>query len=316
MKVLHVFSGPYNNPCVLAQIESLRQDGIETYILSLNTRRNALNYFTGFFRLRKRLKYPKYGLVHAHYAYCGLIALFQKKMPIVVSFMGSDLLGILNSDRRQTLMGMFNIIVSKIVAKNADAVIVKSNRMKEALKLSNVYVIPNGVDFTKFKPVIHNQGRLEQKELKQILFIAVDPKDKAKSLNLAVLAVEILKRSVANIQLSVVSNIAQEKVAELMNRADVLLVTSRWEGSPNVVKEAMACNLPIVSTDVGDVKEVIGKTEGCFITTFEPEDVAEKIRMALDFGRRTNGRENIKHLEINNIAKRVIAVYKQVLEKR
>ena len=75
----------------------------------------------------------------------------------------------------------------------------------------------------------------------------------------------------------------------------------------------MACNCPIVSTDVGDVKEVIGKTEGCYITSFDPKDVAEKIKMALDFGKRTNGRNHIKHLEINNIAKKIINVYEHVL---
>ena len=101
-----------------------------------------------------------------------------------------------------------------------------------------------------------------------------------------------------------------------LNAADALVLTSLWEGSPNVIKEAMACNLPIVSTDVGDVKEVIGDTEGCYITSYEPSDVAGKIKLALDFGKRTNGREKIKHLEINTIAKRIIDVYNEVLQKK
>jgi teichuronic acid biosynthesis glycosyltransferase TuaC len=94
----------------------------------------------------------------------------------------------------------------------------------------------------------------------------------------------------------------------------VVLLTSLWEGSPNVIKEAMACNTPIVSTDVGDVKEIIGKTEGCFITSFDPEDVSDKIKKALEFGKRTTGREDIKHLESGVVAKRIIAIYKNVLD--
>ena len=99
------------------------------------------------------------------------------------------------------------------------------------------------------------------------------------------------------------------------NASDLVLLTSFWEGSPNVIKEAMACNVPIVSTDVGDVKEVIGKTEGCYITSFDPEDVAEKIKLALKFGKRTTGIEDIKHLESSLIAKKIIKIYKSVLEK-
>ncbi len=92
------------------------------------------------------------------------------------------------------------------------------------------------------------------------------------------------------------------------------MLTSYNEGSPNVIKEAMACNMPIVSTNVGDVKEVVGKTKGCYITSFEPEDVAEKIKLALEFGKRTIGRDDIKHLESSVIAKKIINVYKSVLK--
>ncbi len=78
----------------------------------------------------------------------------------------------------------------------------------------------------------------------------------------------------------------------------------------------MACNLPVVSTDVGDVREVISDTDGCYITSFSPEDVAEKIVLALDFGRRTRGRKMIAHLEIGKIAERIVQVYKEMKKGR
>ena len=105
----------------------------------------------------------------------------------------------------------------------------------------------------------------------------------------------------------------REKVNLIMNAVDLLLVTSHSETGPLVVKEAMACNCPIVSTDVGDVKSIIGGTEGCYITTYDPEDVAYKIKRALDFGKRTNGREKIKHFDLNIIARKIIRVYEKVL---
>jgi len=108
----------------------------------------------------------------------------------------------------------------------------------------------------------------------------------------------------------------RNQVSLLMNACDVILITSFSEGSPQVIKEAMACNLPIVSTDVGDVKEVIGNTEGCYITSFDPKDVAEKIKMALDFDKRTNGRERIKKLGLDSesIAMEIIKLYKNVIQ--
>ncbi|MDT8380503.1 MAG: glycosyltransferase family 4 protein [Desulfotignum sp.] len=99
----------------------------------------------------------------------------------------------------------------------------------------------------------------------------------------------------------------------LINGAELLLMTSFTEGSPQIIKEAMACNCPIVATDVGDVREVVKGTPGCFLTGFDPADVAEKIRLALAFNGRTNGREKIGHLDNRIIAKKIINVYKTVL---
>ena len=96
--------------------------------------------------------------------------------------------------------------------------------------------------------------------------------------------------------------------------ADLLLVTSSLEGSPNVVKEAMACNCPIVSTDIADIKEVIGKTKGCYLKNFDPENISDKIKMVLKDRKRTSGREDIRWLSSDSIAKRVINLYDNVLE--
>jgi glycosyltransferase involved in cell wall biosynthesis len=114
----------------------------------------------------------------------------------------------------------------------------------------------------------------------------------------------------------VVSNQPPELVPLYMNACDVLVLASRKEGSPQVVKEAMACNLPIVSTAVGDVAEVIGGIEGCHICTADPQDIAEKLVAALTFGRRTDGRKRVRDLSIDRVAERIVQAYEQVLAKR
>jgi len=116
--------------------------------------------------------------------------------------------------------------------------------------------------------------------------------------------------------LNVIKNTDQNIIPYYMSAADILILTSLWEGSPNVIKEAMACNCPIVSTDVGDVKEIIRKTDGCYIASYDVVDVADKVGKALSFGRRTNGRQNIKHLDNNIIADKIISLYRLVLSKK
>jgi len=100
----------------------------------------------------------------------------------------------------------------------------------------------------------------------------------------------------------------------LMNAVDLVLMTSFTEGSPQFIKEAMACNCPIVSTDVGDVKDVIKNTKGCYITSYIPEDVATKIELALNYGKKTDGREHIKHFDNELIALKILNVYKKIIE--
>jgi len=198
-----------------------------------------------------------------------------------------------------------------------DATIVKTRQMEDMLRMSKLHVIPNGVNMERFTLMEKNKAREKIKyfsEKKLILFLA-DPRRSEKNFPLAKQVVDALNNP--DIELMAVYNVSNELIPCYLNAADALLLTSKWEGSPNVIKEAMACNLPIVSTDVGDVKEVIGSTEGCYICSYDPKVVAEKIKMALDFGKRTNGRERIIELglDADNIAKKIINVYDKVLER-
>jgi teichuronic acid biosynthesis glycosyltransferase TuaC len=120
------------------------------------------------------------------------------------------------------------------------------------------------------------------------------------------------------IQLIAVHLIEHELLKYYYNAADLLLLTSYHEGSPNVIKEAMACNCPIVSTDVGDVRWVIGDIKGCYLTSFDVVDVSEKILMALEYSAvngSTNGRDRIIELGLDSasVAKKIINIYEQLI---
>ncbi|MDZ7721981.1 MAG: glycosyltransferase [candidate division KSB1 bacterium] len=122
------------------------------------------------------------------------------------------------------------------------------------------------------------------------------------------------------LEFKVIHHIQHVEVLDYLNAADVLLLTSRWEGSPNIIKEAMACNCPIVATDVGDIREVFGETEGCYLTSFDPQDVADKLKTALTFAEqygRTKGRQRIFAIGLDSttVARKLISIYEKVLEE-
>lgn len=321
IRALHVVSSwpterePFLKPFIVSQIISLRAAGVEVDVINLNATGNTFNYLWGALRILGKVRKHRYDLIHAHYSYCAWSALLQRRLPVLVSLMGSDLYGISNGRGRQTPAGLFNTISTRILLKLVDAVIVKSVRMAGLVSVGNVHVIPNGVNFGLFKPLSRRKRNHAGSTEKKVLFLG-DPGLRRKNISLAQEAMEIVKRKYPGARLLSAYGVDQEKVVELMNSADLLLLTSLNEGSPNVVKESMACNLPVVSTDVGDVGEVIADTDGCYITSFSPEDVAEKIMLVLDSGRRTEGRKMIAHLEIGKVAGRIVQVYKDMMKGR
>jgi glycosyltransferase involved in cell wall biosynthesis len=108
----------------------------------------------------------------------------------------------------------------------------------------------------------------------------------------------------------------RDQVNALMYNCDMLLMTSKTEGSPQVVKEALACGCPIVSVDVGDVAERTSGVEGCYVVpSREPKDIAQAVLQAIAYEGKTNGREKIIEMGLSNdqVAEHLIEIYKQVL---
>lgn len=306
MVVLFVSSGNSStgiSPIIKNQGDSLINRGVELTYFTIKGK-GLKGYLKSIPRLKKHLKENKYDIIHAHYSLSAFVASFSGAKPLIVSLMGSDVKS----------KGYYRFIINLFNKFYWTKTIVKSEDMRVALQMKEAEVIPNGVDFNKFKPIDKDIALREtgwDVSKKGILF-AANPNRPEKNFKLAKKTFDLLDDQ--EIELHSLDNVPNDKMPYYHNAADVVLITSLWEGSPNVIKEAMACNCPIISTDVGDVKEIIYGTDECYISNFNPNSLAKDIKRILsNNGKRSNGRRRIKHLDEELIALKLINLYKELL---
>jgi teichuronic acid biosynthesis glycosyltransferase TuaC len=308
MKVLFVSSGNSSNgisPIILNQGTSLQNQGASVAYFTIKGK-GIIGYLKAIPKLQKFIKKNKFDIIHAHYSLSAFVATLSGAKPLVVSLMGSDV-------KSKKYFKLFIKLFNKF---SWAKMIVKSEDMKLSLGIKEVEIIPNGVDFERFQPIdkiiaLKETGWDNTK--KHVLF-AANPERYVKNFKLAKDAFDLLNRS--DIDLHFLNEVPNVQLPFYFNAADVVLLTSLWEGSPNVIKEAMACNRPIVSTDVGDINNLIGKTEGCYISSLDPKDIMIKIKKAVNHKLDTNGREDVKHLKSNEISQKIINLYLNVIEKK
>lgn len=286
---------------VQEQVEGLRARGLTVDVLVVGGKRRKLSYVDGARRFRQHLRERHYDLVHAHYVFSGIVARLQHSHPLVVSFHGAA-----------EMVGWVGLLC-KALAPLADAVTVTSVKHKAQLGRKDAHVIPCGVDLDLFVPM--PKGKARQRlglplEKKLVLFVGIVRPEKR--LDVIEAAVDLLRREDEDIELVVATGQPHERIPLYMNASDVLALASDYEGSPVVIKEAMACNLPIVSVDVGDVAQVIGGTGGCYICQRDPADVAPKLKLALARRQRTEGRLAIRRLGLNATVDSMLRIYEEL----
>lgn len=308
IRVLFISSGRNGKiGCVVKnQGESLKDRGINVDYFLIKP--GFWGYLTAIHKLRIKYNLGQYDLVHAHYSLCGFVAGLAGCKPLVVSLMGSD---IYTSGFSRTLIRLF-------IRHKWTETIVKTKQMKELIGIDSIHIIPNGVDIERFRPISKEIARQHigyKEDKKLIVFIAVKNREE-KNLDLAMDTIKHLNDN--SVDFKHIYDVPNSEVPYYLNAADVLLLTSKREGSVNVVKEALACNCPLVATNVGDISWVLGDLEGCYITTYDPCDVANKILAALYFGRLTNGRDRILELGLDShsVSASIIGLYERLVRKK
>jgi glycosyltransferase involved in cell wall biosynthesis len=198
-----------------------------------------------------------------------------------------------------------------------DSVIVVSEEMRRKLGVPGAHVIPCGVDMSLFQPAAMTAARnaLGLDPDRKLILWAGEHQRPEKRFELVSQAMDLLKARVPEAELVLLSNKPHSTVPDHLNACDALVLTSDAEGSPMVIKEAMACNVPVVSTAVGDVPQLFAGLEGHWICSQDPADIADRLEEALAYGRRTNGRERVAHLSLDNISREIISVYEKTLTR-
>ena len=315
MKVLVVGRDKGNRlrKAVVAQISALSSSGICVDAFGFKGGCFfSLEFFLSYFRLFEKIKKFEPDLIHANYGLTGLLCNLQRKTPVITTFHGSDV--------NSRFISKFSKVAHKLSSKSI--FVEKSMRDKLGNRPSDA-IIPCSVDMKKFFPLPRETAR-KQLNIRphQIVILFSSSFDrKVKNYDLARQACNILKEDLeCDISLIELKGYSQVEVNLLMNSANCSLITSYSEGSSQFLKEAMACSCPIISTDVGDARWVFGDTVGCYIVSYDPKDVAAKLKMGIDFSlshNKTGGKDRIIELGLdsNTIQKMLINAYYSVLAK-
>jgi len=286
MRVLFVCSGNRGvSPIITAQAESLRKKQLFVEIVPI-IGKGILGYLSNIGKLKREIKKADTDLVHAHYSFCGIVAALATGKPVVTSLMGSDIIH----------SGLWRWLILFFVERIWSATIVKSEDMKQRLGSEKVLIIPNGVDTERFKPLPRSEcrERLGWSSTQKIVLFAADPTRMEKNYDLALSTFRHL--DMQDSELKVVYNVKHEEMPIYINAANVVILTSLWEGSPNIIKEAMACNIPIVSTDVGDVRWLLDGVKGCFVASNNAEELSSILKQAVQFDQYTDGVQKLVNL--------------------
>ena len=305
-------AAPGEAPCIQDQVDALRESGINVDLMVIDSAKSPWSYLGAAFKFFCSNFGPRrFDVIHGFYGYSGLAARFQWRVPILLTYRGSDLLGGVDGK------------IGRWVAPKVDAIITMTEEMKAAAGREDCAVIPFGVRVDLYprdaRSALREQLGFGDDE--RIVLFPYDPARAVKRFDRIEAAVAASKATYPGIRIVAMHSASPEVLAQHMVSADLMLLTSDYEGSPLAVREAMAACLPIVSVDVGDVRALIEGLDHCYVVDApqdagtEPaliEALAAGIQKSLAGGQRSNGLERIEARDSRWSAQRVLDIYRRL----
>jgi teichuronic acid biosynthesis glycosyltransferase TuaC len=305
------------------QVKGLQGIGLDVHVFYVDRlTHGAGSYLRMLGPLRNRIDELRPSILHVMYGgvMADRIARCSWLDPLVITFHGSDLLGENLSGWARRWISRYGVHCSRRAARRADGVVVVSQCLKEALATrvssTRLRVIPCGIDLARFKRLDRGACRQElgwDPDRFHVLFPA-DPGKTVKRAWLAAKAVDRLEEHGVRVELHYLRDVPNDQVPVWMNASDALLLTSAHEGSPTAVKEALACELPVVSVEVGDVAERITGLGGCHLALPTPEDLAAKLDRVRRTGERPLPRGQLQSLSLEAVARQLAAFYEELIQ--
>jgi len=298
------------------QVQSLHNFPLALESFFFDTRKSALAFAKACASLRHALQRFRPDIVHVHYGTMAALACaLVVDRPLVATFQGSDLNPEPGINWFRAHMGP---VLSQLAALRCSRLICVSRQLSKQLwwRKARIIVLPIGVNLDEFKYIGRNEARrqLGWDTSEPVLLFNAGRSPVVKALDLAEKVVARLSQTFRFRFEVMRGDTPPERVPLLMSGADCLLVTSRSEGSPMVVKEALACALPVISVDVGDVRERLEGVWPSSIVSRNPDDIAEAVRGVLETPVRSNGRKAAEAISQQRVAVQLLAVYEGIVE--
>jgi glycosyltransferase involved in cell wall biosynthesis len=318
LHVLHVIPGTGQGASMAfsrLQIAALERQGVRVTKYFLESRTRPLQLLLALRQLHRIAAETRPDIIHAQYGTITAALSALVPVPLVITFRGSDL----NPDPAVSpLRSGLQKLLSHFASSKAARIVCVSERLKACLiwGRARTHILPSGVDVHVFKPAPQSEARASlgwPPNERIVLFNAAGP-PAVKRMDRAEAAIAIAGEAVPALRLVTMrGGYTHEEVCCLMNAADCLLLTSEWEGSPTVVQEALACNLPVVSVDVGDVPERLAGIVPSAVTAAMPAQIADGLVRVLQEPRRSNGAASAAEISHDALAAKLIHIYREML---
>ncbi len=290
---------------VREQGEALRELGINVFYYAIKGKK-AKGYLSNLPKLKESIKSNSIDIVHAHFGLCGALAVLQHSVPVIITFHNGE-----------TLSFKGKLISSAAAWLSKYNIFVAQHIHDKLFKVPKEYsIIPCGIDL-RLLPIVNKEEAIKtmglRKDVPNILF-GGSFSNARKNYPLAKEALKLLPYEVNLIEMK---GFSRAEVDQLLCGCDLFLMPTKSEGSPQVVKEALACNCPVVATGVADIPELLSGVSNCYTTGFDASEIANRIDTIIKSGKRSNGRDKVISMNLDNplVAKRIKMIYEKVLNK-